>query len=204
MSKIKTKFIDFSGGIMMTGNLQFAESGDFLLAGNRYAFRYSLANGYGLYFNETDVRFDFNTMDGTPVFHINGDSGAVWAMGTITAPAVKITTGAGAGKVFTSDAEGAGTWQTPAGGKTISVISGNTNAVKDTLFVLTATLTLTLPASPAAGDTIRVSNLSGTTTAVIARNGNKIMNLAEDLTIDKLNAGLELTFINATYGWVII
>jgi hypothetical protein len=104
----------------------------------------------------------------------------------------------------TMGVNGTGQLKALAGGKTISVISTNTNAAKDTLYVLTATLTLTLPASPTAGDTISVSNLSATTTAIIARNGNKIMNLAEDLTIDRLNAGIELTYTNVTYGWVII
>jgi len=65
-------------------------------------------------------------------------------------------------------------------------------------------LVLTLPASPSATDMVYLSNLSGATTATVARNGNKIMGLAEDLTIDKLNAGIQLIYVNSTYGWVMI
>lgn len=36
--------------------------------------------------------------------------------GTVTTPAITITTGAGASKVLTSDAGGVATWQTPSGG----------------------------------------------------------------------------------------
>jgi hypothetical protein len=88
------------------------------------------------------------------------------------------------------------------GGASLQVISGNTAAVSGCLYVMTASLTLTLPATPAVGDTVRVSNLSGTTTCVVGRNGNKIQNVAEDLTIDSLNAAITLTYANATLGWV--
>lgn len=85
----------------------------------------------------------------------------------------------------------------------VQVIGTNTNAVASRVYVLTASLTLTLPASPAAGDWVRVINSSGTTTATVARNSNNIMSLAEDLTIDKLNAGFTLEYSDATRGWVI-
>ena len=111
-------------------------------------------------------------------------------------------TDAGSGAIITSaertQLQNADTKYTP------SIISGNTNAVKDTLYVMTATLTLTLPASPSVGDKVALSNLSGTTTPVVARNGNNIMGLAEDLTIDVANAGIELRYADATNGWVIL
>lgn len=88
------------------------------------------------------------------------------------------------------------------GGTSLQVISGNTAAVSGCLYVMTASLTLTLPASPAVGDTVKVSNLSGTTTCVVGRNGNKIQNVAEDLTIDSLNAAITLTYASASLGWV--
>lgn len=91
-----------------------------------------------------------------------------------------------------------------SGAYTVSSISANTTAVKNTLYVLTANLTLTLPATPTAGDGIKVSNLSGVLTCVIARNSEKIMGLAEDLTLDKTNTGFEMVYINSTVGWVII
>jgi UDP-3-O-[3-hydroxymyristoyl] glucosamine N-acyltransferase len=84
-----------------------------------------------------------------------------------------------------------------------SVISSNTSAVAGTIYIFTASLTLTLPSSPTAGDTIGVVNSSGTTTPVVARNGQNIMSLAEDLTINSINISFTLTYADATRGWVI-
>lgn len=85
------------------------------------------------------------------------------------------------------------------------VISANANATLNRVHIITAGgITLTLPAAPAATDRIKVINLSGLTTSKIGRNGKKIMNLAEDLTIDKVNAGFELYFSGDTYGWLIL
>lgn len=92
---------------------------------------------------------------------------------------------------------------TPSRSDTISVIGANTSAERYTTYVLTASLTLTLPASPAVGDWVLVINRSGTTTPVIARNGKNIMGLAEDMTLDNTNATLRLVFVDATNGWVL-
>ena len=110
------------------------------------------------------------------------------------------------GQVLQSNGDAPPTWVTPSsgGGYSVSVIGTNTNAAAGTLYVLTASLTLTLPASPTTGAQIAVSNLSGTTTAVIGRNGEKIMNLSEDMTVDVVGAGLTLVYSGASYGWVIL
>lgn len=84
------------------------------------------------------------------------------------------------------------------------VISTNTNALKNTIYVLTADLTLTLPASPVAGDSIKISNQSAVATCIIARNGSNIMGSASDLTLDDPTKNFELIFTNAAKGWVII
>jgi hypothetical protein len=84
-----------------------------------------------------------------------------------------------------------------------SVIGSNTSAIAGTTYILTASLTLTLPSSPTAGDTIGVVNSSGTTTPVVARNGQNIMSLAEDLTINSINISFTLTYADSTRGWVI-
>tara|TARA_B100000902_G_scaffold265995_1_gene252097 strand:+ start:1996 stop:3648 length:1653 start_codon:yes stop_codon:yes gene_type:complete len=86
----------------------------------------------------------------------------------------------------------------------VSVISSNTTAVSGNLYVLTANLTLTLPASPSAGNYIKVSNRSGVATCTIARNSEKIMGDTSDLTIDKLNAGFELIYSGSAQGWILI
>jgi hypothetical protein len=84
----------------------------------------------------------------------------------------------------------------------IQVISGNTTAVRSRTYVFTATLTLTLPASPTAGDTVSYANRSDTDTCVIARNGQNIMGVAEDMTVDNVNYFATLVFADATRGWV--
>jgi len=68
-------------------------------------------------------------------------------------------------------------------------------------------LTLTLPANPRQGDRINLIDAAGqcgTTKAIIARNGNKIANLAEDLDFDIKNASLELIYTGSSYGWSIL
>jgi hypothetical protein len=67
---------------------------------------------------------------------------------------------------------------------------------------MTASLTLTLPASPAAGDMVMFSNNSGTTTPVIGRNGQNIESLAEDMTVDNVNYFGTLVYADATRGWI--
>ena len=87
----------------------------------------------------------------------------------------------------------------------VQVISGNTTAAgHGYLYVFTASLTLTLPASPAAGDSIKISNRSGTTTCVLGANGNKIMGAAADLTLDTASASFELIYSGTNQGWIII
>lgn len=85
---------------------------------------------------------------------------------------------------------------------TTSVISGNTTAVSGTVYVLTASLTLTLPATPTSGQWVGVVNRSGTTTSVVDRNTQNIMGLAENMTIDTTEFNQILVFADATRGWV--
>lgn len=86
----------------------------------------------------------------------------------------------------------------------VSIINTNTTAVSRTMYVATANLTLTLPATPAAGDIVGFSNMTGYANTIIARNGSDIMNLAENMTVDVADAGFTLIYSNTQYGWVII
>lgn len=85
-----------------------------------------------------------------------------------------------------------------------SVISTSTNAVAGTYYVATAELTLTLPTSPTPGDVVGFSNLSDTQRCIIAGNGSNIMNLAEDMIVDKTSASISLQYADATRGWIFI
>lgn len=67
-----------------------------------------------------------------------------------------------------------------------------------------APFTVTLPITPAVGDTVEVTDAAGTfsTNALtIGRNGSKIRSLTEDMTINTNNAALGLVYTGATNGW---
>jgi len=67
-----------------------------------------------------------------------------------------------------------------------------------------APITITLPASPSKGDTIRfvdVANRFDTNNLTIARNGKLIMGAADNMTVDTEGAAFDLIFYNDTYGW---
>lgn len=84
----------------------------------------------------------------------------------------------------------------------VEIIAVNTSADASVLYVITADLTLTLPATPTVGSQVHFSNRSGLTTPIIARNGSNIMGVAEDLTLDDINAFGALVFADATRGWI--
>ena len=81
-------------------------------------------------------------------------------------------------------------------------ISTNTSAAPYSRYQLSASLNLTLPASPSDGVWVDVVNTSGTTTSRVLRNGQNINGLAEDLTIDKNFTPFRLVF-RSGYGWII-
>jgi hypothetical protein len=62
--------------------------------------------------------------------------------------------------------------------------------------------TVTLPASPAAGNIVWVTVSNGRSDNVIARNGQNIQGLAENMTLDTAYAAVQLRFSDATMGWV--
>jgi len=84
----------------------------------------------------------------------------------------------------------------------VEVISTNTLADLFRFYVITANLTLTLPASPSPGDWVSIQNSSSATTCVINRNGSNIMSLAENMTIDALHVVITLVYADTTRGWV--
>jgi hypothetical protein len=97
-------------------------------------------------------------------------------------------------------------WGSIGGGgfEEVEIITTSRTANTGSLHVILNTLTLTLPFSPDSGDLVGVVNRSGNTDVILARNGETIMGLAEDLTIDVDGAGFTLVYADATRGWVII
>ncbi len=85
---------------------------------------------------------------------------------------------------------------------TVAVVSGTSQtATAGSHYVLTnvAATTVTLPASPASADTVWITVANDLATNVIARNGNTIMGLSEDMTLNSAYASVQLRYINSSW-----
>ena len=70
-----------------------------------------------------------------------------------------------------------------------------------------AIVTITLPASPSAGDEVHVLDATASfdsNNLTIGRNSKKIQGADADLTITTQNTGIGLVFYNDTYGWRVL
>jgi hypothetical protein len=90
---------------------------------------------------------------------------------------------------------------------TRTVGSAYSAVVNDRIICTTGGFTITLPAANLVeNDTIQIidaTGVAGSSNITLARNGNKIQNLAEDLTINVNNACVTLVWTGVTYGWLI-
>ena len=87
---------------------------------------------------------------------------------------------------------------------TPNVISTNTTAATGRVYVLTASLALTLPVG-VLGESLQISNRSAVETCTIVPAGSdKIMGSATTMTLDTAAASFELIFTGTAQGWVII
>ena len=78
--------------------------------------------------------------------------------------------------------------------------SAYTAVTRDQLIVnSSSSVTITLPASPAAGNVVFIKN-AGTGTVTVGRNGSKINSQTQDGTL-AADAGATLVFVDATIGW---
>ena len=66
-----------------------------------------------------------------------------------------------------------------------------------------ATQTASLPASPTIGDIVAIGTGLFSDT-IISRNGNFIMSLTEDMTLDKQNSVTMLMYVGSTVGWKLL
>ena len=141
----------------------------------------------------------------TNAFVVTGDTTGALTIQTGATPTTAMTVSASQVVNFTNPITVAGA--TPAYVPALSIVTGTTQAaVAGNNYVLTnaAATTVTLPASPSAGDVIYVTVGNGLSTNVVARNGNNIMGLAQDLTLNAPNASAQLRYVNSTLGWVML
>ena len=96
-------------------------------------------------------------------------------------------------------------------GNVINASTATTTLVADhNLYVLTGTgiATLQLPNSPSDGDSIKISNISGLATNIVAQSSvsaERIMGVAANMTLDSITAAFELVYCgSANPGWVVI
>jgi hypothetical protein len=91
--------------------------------------------------------------------------------------------------------------------KTIANNSNITAGERIFAVATSGSFTLTLPSSPAEGDTVQIIDVAGifaTNPVTVARNGEKIQNLTEDLVLNLNNAALTMIYSGPTYGWIFV
>ena len=122
-----------------------------------------------------------------------GDSGD-----TITIPAGATITNNGTQTGF--GRSGSVNWDTTAKTASFTGVSGNGYFVNTT----SSALTVTLPASPSAGDIIGIVDYAETSASnniTIGRNSSNINGDAADIKIEIADAGVILVYVDGTQGW---
>lgn len=92
------------------------------------------------------------------------------------------------------------TWDTTAKTGSFTAVSGNGYFVNTT----SSAITVTLPASPSAGDIVALQDYAGTwqtNNVTVARNGSDIGGIAADATLSVSDQSITLVYVDATRGW---
>ena len=122
-------------------------------------------------------------------------------VGAFTLPTTDGTTG----QTLVTDGSGTLSFADMSGGAEPTIVSANTSATSGQFLVVdTAGITITLPATPSAGDYVIVKDGTGaaaSSTFTVARNGSNIASSATDLVFDKNFAEITMTYIDASIGW---
>jgi hypothetical protein len=125
-----------------------------------------------------------------------GDSGD-----TITIPAGATITNNGTQTGF--GRTGTVNWDTTAKTASFTAVSGNGYFVNTT----SGAITVTLPASPSAGDIVAVADYAGTAATnniTIGRNGSNIEGNTENGIIDNNRDSITLVYVDGTQGWLAV
>jgi hypothetical protein len=116
---------------------------------------------------------------------------------------IKMPTADGtAGQALATNGSGTLSFATIGGAfNDFAIKTANYTAVsKDQLIVNSSSaVTITLPASPSAGNVVFIKN-AGSATVTVARNGSNINSTADDGEL-AANAGASLVYVDATIGW---
>ena len=121
---------------------------------------------------------------------------------TLTLPATDGT----ADQVLSTDGAGVLDWVTSGGLYNAWLIKTSAyTAISGDQLIANApstAFTITLPASPSAGDTVSLKNV-GAALLTVGRNGSNILSQASDATMPTSNAA-QLIFVDATIGWTVL
>lgn len=114
-----------------------------------------------------------------------------------------------ANQVLATNGAGVLTWSTPAPATTGQltpeiVTTTSATAVNGVIYLITnaAVTTISLPSSPAVGDTVQVKVANGLVTNVINPGANTIEGTAGTMTLDAMYAAPTLRFINSSWRLV--
>lgn len=149
------------------------------------------------------------TITGTPASgQITTWTGATSVQGISNLPVSNLNSGTGASS--TTFWRGDGTWAAPAGGGLSwqSVQTGNFTAVSGNAYPINTTsgaVTVTLPASPTAGNYIQLTDYNGKwsiNNVTVSPNGNKINGSTSSATISASRGSVAIVYIDTTQGWI--
>jgi hypothetical protein len=132
-----------------------------------------------------------------------GDLSANRTIAADIATQAEAEAGTSAAKLMTAQRTAQALLQLPAHTITTTAIS-KTLINRERCTVTAAGLTITLPATPSVGSEVAITVLGTITDTIIARNGQNIMSLAENLTINRADVTVTLYYVDATRGWRII
>jgi hypothetical protein len=155
--------------------------------------------------NQKEVRFRETTANGTNYIGLKAPA-SLSADLTFTLPATDGTSG----QVLTTNGSGVLSFATPASGiawQSSVKTSGFTAVAGEGYFCNTtsAGFTVTLPATPSAGQQIALVDYAGTfdtNSLVISPNGNKIESGTGNLQLSGDREGVTLVYIDSTQGWL--
>ncbi len=142
----------------------------------------------------------------TSVQMAGGSTGLTYSGGPITGSGTITTAGTLAVANGGTNGTTAATARASLSANSLPILKGAnyTAAVGEFVTATAGSITITLPASPSAGDTVTIKDGTGaaaTTTFTVARNGSNIASSATDLVFDKNFAEITMSYIDGTIGW---